>query len=519
MIGRAQPVWGPADVQGQLLGTAPRSFAAPGRGEGRIGVVDAGSNSIRLVVFEGGRRSPAVLFNEKVMAGLGARLTETARLDPDGRKRAMAALIRFAAMAELLQVSALAGIATAAIRDAEDGPDFRDEVEKRTGIRLTVAGGEDEARLAGQGVLFGTPDADGVAVDLGGASMEFCRLEKGRVAEGVSTPLGPLRLMAFSDDKAVEAEIGKHLDGLDGTYRLDGGRLYLVGGSWRALARAEMERSDYPLKLLHEYRMEAAQAAELGDWASRQKPEALAEIPGVSESRAPVLPMAGRLFTRLIAALAPGDVMISGFGLREGVCLANLAAPLRPLDPLLAAARAQERARARAPGFGAELAEWMLRVLDAADDEEARLIRAASHLADVNWRAHPDYRIDACWDSVTRSTITNLGHRARAMLGAALTLRYRRSRGLLDRYPALRLLDEGEIDRAVQIGLALRLGCVLAGAAPGILPDVKVQKSKGRISLTLPPERAELAGEEVDKRLGHLAEALGAEARVVTRGR
>ncbi|HUF57716.1 MAG TPA: Ppx/GppA family phosphatase [Thermohalobaculum sp.] len=514
--GRApRAVMAPADRQGELLGGTPRSFAAPGRGEGRIGVVDAGSNSVRLVVFEGGRRSPAILFNEKLMAGLGASLARTGRLDPEGRTRAMAALTRFAAVAELLHVGALAGIATAAIRDAEDGPAFRDEVEERTGIRLDIVSGEDEARLAAQGVLFGMPEADGVAVDLGGASLEFCRIDRGRVGAGVSTPLGPLRLMGLDGGaRAVGAEIDRHLGGLDRQFRLDGGRLYLVGGSWRALARVQMERSKYPMKLLHEFCINVDDARALGRSVARQTPKGLARIPGLSASRADVLPMSGRLFAALVEALAPGEIVVSGFGLREGVCLANLGAPLRPLDPLLAAARAQERARARAPGFGAELGEWVLRVLEPTDAEEARLIRAASHLADVNWRSHPDYRVDGCWDSVTRSTITNIGHRGRALLGAALTMRYRRARSVLGDYPALRLLDEAELDRAVQIGLALRAGCTIAGAAPGVLPGVGVSIDSGTLVVTLPPERSELAGEEVEKRLAHLAEALGLASRL-----
>ena len=503
----------PPDRQGELLGGTPRSFAAPGRGEGRIGVVDAGSNSIRLVVFEGGRRSPAILFNEKLMAGLGASLSTTGKLDPEGRKRALAALTRFAAIAELLHVGALAGIATAAIRDAEDGAAFRDEVEERTGIRLDIVSGEDEARLAAQGVLFGMPEAHGVAIDLGGASLEFCRIDRGRVGAGVSTPLGPLRLMGL-DDGAIDAEIERELGRLDRRFCLDGGRLYLVGGSWRALARVQMERSDYPMKLLHEFCMTADQARALGQWVATQTPKELARIPGVSGSRAGVLPMSGRLFAALIGALAPGEVTVSGFGLREGVCLANLGAPLRPLDPLLAAARAQERARARAPGFGAELGEWVLRVLQPEGDEEARLIRAVSHLADVNWRAHPDYRVAGCWDSITRSTITNIGHRGRALMGAALTMRYRRGRAVLGDYPALALLDEPTLDRAVQIGLALRAGCTIAGAAPGVLPEVGVARRSGTLAVTLPPDRAELAGEEVEKRVAHLAETLGLDFRL-----
>ena len=148
-----------------------------------------------MVVFEGDCRSPAVLFNESVMCGLGARLAETGALNPQGKRRAITALRRFAAIAAGLHVGALAAVATAAVRDASDGAAFCAEAEAGTGIRVAIASGADEARLAAQGVIFGEPGAHGAVVDLGGASLELCRIENGTPGPGVTTPLGPLRLM------------------------------------------------------------------------------------------------------------------------------------------------------------------------------------------------------------------------------------------------------------------------------------------------------------------------------------
>ncbi len=179
----------------------------------RVGVVDVGSNSVRLVVYEALSRSPAYFFNEKVLCGLGAELTETGRLAPKGRERALAALRRFAALAERMRVDALDGVATAAVREASDGAEFVEEVAAKTGIRLRVASGEDEARLAAQGVLMGWPDAEGVVADLGGASMELARVGNGVVTGGMTLPLGPLRLAGLKDAAAQDAEIERALEG------------------------------------------------------------------------------------------------------------------------------------------------------------------------------------------------------------------------------------------------------------------------------------------------------------------
>lgn len=506
---------GDGTAQGDLWGQSARSWAAPTDRDGRIGVIDVGSNSVRMVVFEGGLRCPAQIFNEKVMCGLGARLVDTGLLDPAGKPRALAALRRFAALAEALRVPALAAVATAAIRDAADGPAFRDQVAAETGLRLSVASGVEEARLAALGVLYGNPGATGVVVDLGGASMELTQIANGAPGQGVTTPLGPLRLIALAEHGAdIGAEIARHLDGPAAALALDGGRLTLVGGAWRALFRAEMVRSGYPLEVLHEYTLTAAQALSLADWAAGWGERDFASLAAVPEARAGVLPTAARLLGALVRGLRPGEVSISAFGLREGMLFQTLGDSLRGQDPLIAAAEDQEARRARDPGFGAELANWTLAVVPPRDGAEARLIQATARLADVCWRTHPDYRVPGCWETVTRVNLTGAGHRGRVLMGAALSLRYKRSRKALEAVPAVALLDADGLDRATRIGLALRVGCEISAGARGVLGDVAVGHGPDGLTLTLRDRARELQGEEVDKRLAHLAQALGVPARM-----
>lgn len=461
-----------------------------------------------MVVFEGNCRSPAVLFNERVMCGLGSRLAETGALDPKAKLRAIAALRRFAAIAPGLHVGALAAVATAAVRDATDGLDFCAEAERQTGIRLRVTSGAEEARLGALGVVFGNPEADGVVIDLGGASMELCRVDRGRPGQGVTTPLGPLRLGGAGKRSAVDAEIVAHLTPQRETFGLNGGRMYLVGGSWRALAKANMMRLNYPLQVLHEYSLSASSALELSDWVAKSKPDALAALPGVSENRAPVLPLAGSLLRKLIEVLEPGEIMFSGFGLREGLCLEHVPLPLRRDDPLIAACDAQESLRARAPGFGRELASWVKEALPPQDATEDRLIEAAARLVDVNWRTHPDYRVASSWETVTRTTITDLGHVGRVFIGAILSTRYKRNRKLLEQSGMLGLIDPAAVERAIRLGYAFRLGTVLAGAAPGILPLSRFERNDGVIDLVLTGHAADYAGEEVERRLRQFGKEL-----------
>lgn len=501
----------PAARQGDFFAGQPPSFPGIDRPADRIGVIDVGSNSVRMVVFEGDCRSPATLFNERVMCGLGARLSDTGALDPRAKQRAIAALKRFAAIAPALRVGAMAAVATAAVRDAVDGPDFCRQVECETGVRLKILSGVEEARLAALGVAFGNPLADGVVVDLGGASLELSRIARGRPGRGVTTPLGPLRLARLRKRAALEAEISRHLDPQREAFGLCGGRLHLVGGSWRALARAHIVHSKYPLQVLHEYTLSRSAAEAAAGWIAGSTPSQLAALPGVSENRAPVLPIAGVLLRRLIEALEPGDVMFSGFGLREGLCLEHMPRPVRGDDPLIAACAAQEAISARAPGFGRELAAWVREILPPEDPEEDRLLEAAARLVDVNWRIHPDYRVASSWETVTQTTITDLGHAGRVFVGAILSTRYKRNRKLLEQSGLLRLSTPSAIDRAVRFGYAFRVGTVLAGATPGILPLTRFECHADRIELVLTGHAADFMGEEVERRLRQLGKELGTE--------
>ena len=226
------------------------------RGLARVGVVDVGSNSVRLVVFDGAARSPAYFYNEKILCGLGAGLGETGRLNPEGKRRALAALKRFQLLAEGMKIPPLTAVATAAMREAEDGPAFREEIARETGLRLWVIDGEEEARLSAQGVLLGWPEADGLICDIGGSSMELAELHGGRIGRKLTSPLGPLKLQNIKGGKkGMKAHIAGIMDGLVDKMGTDYKRIFLVGGSWRAIARIDMERRGYPLHVLHEYRM------------------------------------------------------------------------------------------------------------------------------------------------------------------------------------------------------------------------------------------------------------------------
>src|SRR5713226_7197315 len=202
---------------------------------GRIAVVDVGSNSLRLVVFERLGATLLPLLNEKIMCALGRGIALTGRLNPDGVELAFANLQRFVALARALGVDHLAIIATAAVREAVDGRAFAAAAERQLGVPVRIIEGSEEARLSAAGVLAGIRDVDGVVGDLGGGSVELVRVDAAAgepIGAGVSLPLGPLRLAEFGDNrKAIIEAIERAIAGSAVLREAAGRNLYLVGGA------------------------------------------------------------------------------------------------------------------------------------------------------------------------------------------------------------------------------------------------------------------------------------------------
>jgi exopolyphosphatase/guanosine-5'-triphosphate,3'-diphosphate pyrophosphatase len=477
----------------------------------RVGVIDVGSNSVRLVVFDGAARSPAYFYNEKVMAGLGAGLGETGRLNPEGRVRALSAIRRFTALADRLGISPLTTVATAAMRDAVDGPDFAAEIARETGVTLMIVDGAEEARLSAQGVLLGWPGSYGLVCDIGGSSMELARLSGGEVGDRLTSPLGPLKLAAVKGGrKALET----HVRGIiEDVFRrmgaTTGERLFLVGGSWRAFARVDMDRTDYPLHVLHEYRMKPADIGRTAEHIRKHDISELRARTGISEARMSLVPLASVVLTELVRRFRPKDITISSYGIREGMLYEAMTPELRARDPLIESARFAEAKDARLPGFGRVLYDFVKPLFPRADWQKKRIIKAACLLHDVSWRAHPDYRAEVTFDNATRANLGGLKHGERIFLGLALMHRYssKREGTVYDRL--VNLIPPAEQAEAEVLGRAMRFGAMLWMATderPGALvwhPKKKV------LNLTLSKAASPLFGEVAEARLKALAGALG----------
>lgn len=485
-------------------------------------VIDVGSNSVRLVVYRLIGRAMTPILNEKVMAGLGRSVGQQRRLSPEGVAQAISALRRFAALLDGLGITDIHAVATAAVREAEDGAAFLERVARETGIKLRRIDGGEEARLAALGVLAGAPDAHGVIGDLGGSSLELAPIHPAGPGPGETFPLGPFALMRGEfDADAVAARTDALLAKsavLRGFAPGKSGVFYAVGGAWRALGRIDMTLRKHPLGVLHHHEMSRADVLRVTEFVRRQSRKSLERFEEAAAKRAETLPYAAVVLERLLRQGGFDTVVLSAYGLREGLLWERMSAHDLATHPLVAAAEAFGSLTRRARLFGIALSAWLDPLFEAVapafSRERCRILRpAATRLADLGATLHPDQRSGIMFDLVLRAPFPAITHPERAYLAAAVHHRYTRAP---PKSPAYETLLTDDLRRhAFGLGAAMRLGADLSGRGEALLARFDLRARDGDLVLSVLPEHADLMTEQAGKRLEPVAQAFG--FRAVTR--
>jgi exopolyphosphatase/guanosine-5'-triphosphate,3'-diphosphate pyrophosphatase len=485
-----------------------------------VAVIDIGSNSVRLVVYEGLTRSPTPLFNEKVLAGLGREVQSTKLLAKEAVDKAIPALKRFRALCDAMGVERLFAIATAACRDAKNGPAFIANAEEICRVRVDVLSGKREAELSALGVVSGMHEPDGIVGDLGGGSLELTDVHGSRVKPGVTLPLGGLALQDISSKSLKKAEriIKEELSDVPGLKAGAGRSFYAVGGTWRALTRLLMWQTGYPLHVMHGYTISAKEALEFSRLVHRVNPETLSRIEVVADARRPLLGYAALVLEHLVRIARPKHVVVSALGVREGLLFSMLKAAEKKQDALIAAAQELNLLRSRSPRHCEELAAWTDRFMASSgikeNAEDKRLRHAACLLADIGWRAHPDYRGEQAVNIIAHAAFVGIDHPGRAFL--ALSVFFRHVGFDEDVTFKLRELASARmIDRARVLGAAMRVGYIVSAAMPGVLPHTPMLVEQGKLKLKFERNFSAFAGERVFARLRQLARLIGREPEMI----
>ena len=481
----------------------------------RCGVVDLGSNSVRLVVYEGHTRNPMPIFNEKAVLRLGRGLQTTGCLNAEGMGQALTVMQRYHAVARAMGAQPFEVLATAAVRDADNGPAFVAALRERLpGVPIHILSGLEEAAFSANGVLCGIPAADGVLADIGGGSLEVVRLVDGRRGPSQTLRLGVIRLAERSGGDPIRARAIAEGDlrQVPWLSQAAGSDLYLVGGAWRALARIHMAQSSYPLSMVHHYTIGRDEARDLAGLISTAARKVLERLPGAPRRRIDDLPFAAVALRRLLRITNVGRVVFSASGLREGWFMRRMPQEIQDQDPLLSAAWEMAARHGRDPSLPPALVAWTKPLFPGETPQAERLREAMCWMSDIGSHDHPEFRAEQAFLRVLRQPGVGLDHPVRAYLALAVALRYEAEPDAVFLRPSRMLLDFETANQAEVLGIALRLAYTLSAGTKDLLAGTRLQLEGPRLVLRLRENSGVFAGESVIRRLERLAQALGLEA-------
>ncbi len=477
-----------------------------------ISVVDIGSNSVRMVIYDGLKRAPMPIFNEKVLCGLATNIDKTGVLCPEATRKAEAAIKRFIKLSQAMGVTDVHLFATAAVRDAKDGHKFVDNLNKKFGINIEIISGETEAKYAGYGVISSMSLPHGVVGDLGGGSLELIKIDKSDTGDAISLPIGPLRIAdKLKNRDKVQKHIEKYIEKYPLAEHLSGKSFYAVGGAFRNIAKIHMHRKNYPLKVIHNYKVPADDLLNTLQVVSRMTEDTIIKIPGIPPKRAGFIPYAAILLEHIILTGKPKSVVFAASGVREGFLYAKLDDDRKRRNPLISGATNIMRRIMRTPDYGYELAAWMQPLFDNETDtkREQRLRLAACILSEISCYENTEYRAELAYRRIVDSSLTGIGHRERVFIAKALYCRYSTSPDESILSLMQPLLSTSKIYHAQLMGSAMRLAKSLSGSSSGILPKTKLKVTKKKLTLKLDKSITDLKGEDLDKKMRQLAEVMG----------
>lgn len=496
-----------------------RAEQAQGRIKGGkpVAVLDIGSNSVRLVIYERHVRALTPLYNEKSSCALGRGVAATGRLAEENTARALKAMRRFALVAELMKVEHMYVLATSAVRDAENGPGFSAAVEEIMQAPVRILDGTEEAHFAALGVVSGIPDFNGIVGDLGGGSLEFSHVRSGDDFEGETHQLGVIRLQDDSDTKPSKARsiARKRLTDSALLTSPDNSVFCAIGGTWRSLAKLHQRRCDYPLHMIQHYMADASDVLAMCDEIikSFEATDSYDNSEILSSSRRALIPYGAAVMAETLRAGRFDQVVFSALGVREGFIYSKLDEKELAADPLLMVCEEMSVLRSRAPAHATDLIEFSEKFVAQCDFtetvEEARLRRAACYLSDIGWRGHPDYRGEQSVDLIAYGALIGIDHPGRAFLAETLAVRYM---GLKRKSASAKIMKlsgaEGSA-RARLTGAMMRVAFPMSAGMSSILNRVTFSRDGDILLLELPEDFGFLEGERLQSRLSQLADLGG----------
>lgn len=502
-----------------MVNFSTKAVSKPIHEKNYFAVIDIGSNTVRLVIFSDVVRVPEIIFNEKAFCGLGSEVGSTGYMAERAMEKALDSLTRFKALCRQMNVSRIHAFATAAVRDAKNGPDFIAAIEDTTEITVQVLKGVEEARLAALGVVSMAPGITGIVGDLGGGSLELANVVAGEVKDCVSLPIGPLRLKneVQGGRKDMKAFVQEALDAVAWLKDIQGADLYIVGGGWRNIAKLMMKERKDPVQILHGYQVSSREMGGYAKSLEMLKPDGIVAKAKLSPKRREIIPTAALILRQLLIKIDAEHVIASSGGVREGIVFDMLSSEEKTVDPFIMLARSLASERCRFPEHGELLYNWTRSLypnLIIENPVNDRLHYAVCMLSDIAWRGHPDYRAERAVEIAVHGRWVGVSHTERAYLGVALNAVYGERADAKPIRKARTTLDDVTHDQARSLGAAIRLAQRLSGGAVAALDVSRLDRDGDTITLWIKKEFHDLNGTIVERRLNILGDYFGCDTAV-----
>lgn len=484
-------------------------MAQAGVKSGHVAVIDIGSNSVRLVVYERLSRAPLPRFNEKSLCGLGRELRQTGRIDETAAACAVNAVHRFCQIALAMDCDRIDLLATEALRRASNGSQVLAQLEEAAGRTVRILGGLEEAYFAARGVSAGFFEPKGLVGDLGGGSLDVAEVNGHEVStRRESMPVGSLHATAILAEDQPKKAIDNLIGGPLASF-MPPQNFYLVGGSWRVLARIHMAQNKVPIDLPHGYTVDAAEMRRFAKSIWRMERDELVKLPSLSNRRLPHVQGAALVLDRVLKQVNADKVTISSLGLREGWLFELLPVEVQALDPLVEGARAFGRPRARVPEFAQALARWTDELFVDEATPERRLREAVCELTDIAWADHRSVQAQLGMRRILQFPFVGIDHPGRAFMAACIHSRY----GGDPNDPALTILagltTPARLQRAQILGRAMLTGHRISGSVPALLARTKLRIDSDAVVIEVDDARDAADSDAVRNRLKLLAKAIG----------
>ena len=474
----------------------------------RIGIIDIGSNSIRLVVFDGPRRSPLYLYNEKVFFRLGLQSFGKKAFDNATLKAVSRIINRYVAICRNMEINKIIMFGTSALREASNSDVLVEEIRKNTSICVDVISGEKEAFYAAQGILLGFPNAEGIICDLGGNSVEFANICKRVIAECNSTLIGPLAITKLENKiEDIDRYIRKQLLGAVNANAAKDKPFFLIGGSWRAIAKIHMQRTQYPLKIIQGYKVKSKKIKKTLEFIQDKSFITKYDEINISADRLELLPLSARLLEIIIDELQIKTLTFSSFGVREGFLYHNLSEAEKKKDPLIEAAKFFEKKETRFPNMSKHTYKWISPLYENLPRKTKRVILAATKLHDIAWIAHPDYKMEMCLELVTRSNISGLSHKERVFLAMILLFRHKAKPEKVFNNKLFKIVSKKKRKIALVIGKGLKFASTFFGEI-SLFDKIDFRLKAHEVELCFQSKIDFVNGEVVERRIQELNKAL-----------